>query len=38
MTRLFLDSSFPIALETADDRYHETALAYWEALRGAPDE
>jgi predicted nucleic acid-binding protein len=33
MKSLFLDTSFFVALEGADDQYHEQAFAYWQSLR-----
>jgi uncharacterized protein len=32
MKKLFLDTSYLIALEASDDQYHHQALAYWEDL------
>ncbi len=29
MTPIFVDTSYLIALETADDQYHETVLWHW---------
>jgi len=37
MKGLFLDTSFFVALEGADDQYHEEAFAYWQGLsRSSP--
>lgn len=32
MKKLFIDTGFLIALEAADDRYHEAASACWQSL------
>lgn len=32
MKRVFFDTSFIIALETADDQNHESALKYWQNI------
>lgn len=34
MKRLFLDTSYLIALEAADDQHHEEAIAHWQRLSG----
>lgn len=32
MSTIFLDTSYIIALETADDQHHDVALAHWQNL------
>ncbi len=32
MRKFFLDTGYLIALEAADDQYHQTALVHWENL------
>lgn len=34
MATFFLDASYIIALETADDQNHRVALQHWQSLRG----
>ena len=34
MKRLFLDTSYLIALEATDDQHHEEATAHWQQLSG----
>ncbi len=36
MDSLFLDTSFIIALEDADDQNHQIAVAYWKAFKRNP--
>ena len=36
MTPLFLDTSFILALEDADDQYHKEAMAFWRAFQKRP--
>jgi predicted nucleic acid-binding protein len=38
MKRLFLDTSYVIALEAADDKHHMPALSYWSSLSGSSPE
>jgi uncharacterized protein len=35
MAAFFLDASYVIALETADDQNHAVALQHWQSLRGS---
>jgi uncharacterized protein len=36
MATFFLDASYVIALETADDQNHAAALQHWQSLRDEP--
>lgn len=36
MSPVFLDTSFVLALEDADDQYHRQALAYWRGFQKRP--
>lgn len=36
MTPVFLDTSFILALEDADDQYHKEAIAFWRAFQKRP--
>lgn len=36
MNRLFLDTSYVIALETDDDQYHSLATTHWQKLIESP--
>lgn len=36
MTSLFLDTSYLIAVENADDQHHKAAAAHWRSLSNSP--